>query len=196
MNPDDSTLDDPTLEERLRLLESSSEIQEQILANLQAERIESDRLSLSVGRLGDGATTLGEALLRVDRNQQQLTKLGRQLSEVEQATDRKADRAEVTATADHLTLQRRQLALRFIFAGLVSAAILGSLLAFTISADYFACQQRQERVTIQVNSFRQIAGLAEGQVRDRINELAQQLDETKVNCDSLYPVHFGDEPPW
>ncbi len=63
------------------------------------------RLADSVDRLGLNANALGEALLQVDRNQQSLTKLGKQLSDVEATV---VPRAEVEDRVDHLRQERRR----------------------------------------------------------------------------------------
>lgn len=76
-----------TPEDRLRLLEEHVAVQEEILIGLQAERIEAERLNESVDRLGMGATSLGEALREVDRQQQLLTRLGRAVKEVQDKAD-------------------------------------------------------------------------------------------------------------
>lgn len=86
MNPADMTV-----EERLRLIEAHVVIQEAELVAIRAERIEADRLAQSVGRLGENANALGEALLTVDRNQQQLAKLAGQLDQVRQEAVSKED---------------------------------------------------------------------------------------------------------
>lgn len=86
---------DPTLpvDERLRLLEAHVGTQEEILAAMQAERIEAERLNDSVVRLGLGASDLGAALLQVDKTQQMLTKLGQDITRVEETTVSKDDMA-------------------------------------------------------------------------------------------------------
>ncbi len=62
------------------------------------------RLADSVERLGLNANALGEALLQVDRNQQSLSRLGKQLSDVEANV---VPRAEVEDRVDRLRRERR-----------------------------------------------------------------------------------------
>lgn len=181
---------DPDLVARVRQLEVSVEIQETILAVIQADCIEADRLKDSVGRLSLDATALGEALLQVDRNQQKMTQLGRQLSIVDQE---KASKGEVDAKVKVAGKQRHRLAVRSLVVGGLVTFVLGGLLAFTINSDYQACEQRQTRVDIQVNAFQEIADLAQGSsAQPRILQLAEDLEDSKVNCAMLYPIHFGN----
>ncbi len=92
-------------DQRLRDIEASLEVQEQILSAMRAEAIEAQRLTDSVDRLGLGANALGDALLQVDRNQQALSQLGREMNEI----DRKVvPRSEVETEAARLREERRR----------------------------------------------------------------------------------------
>lgn len=133
-------------EERVRELEAHVTIQERILVNLQAELIEANRLNESVERLGEGATSLGEALLAVDKQQQTLTRLGRQLNDVEQQAATKQDlhmtREDVAAETAQL---RRKALFRLGMALAVVAAVLGYEAITTHRyrmANYESCQAR------------------------------------------------------
>jgi hypothetical protein len=127
----------------MRLLEAHVETQEQILAAMQAERIEAERLNESVTRLGMGASDLGAALLQVDKTQQMLTKLGTDIRRVEteaatsveveaKVADAKAEAARKLKRAElHAANERRRLMARLYAGGVVSLA---ALLAISLAA--------------------------------------------------------------
>lgn len=103
------------LEDRLRLLEAHIDVQEQILMAIQAERIEADRLEASVGRLGENTSALSAALLLVDKNQQQLTKLGRQITAVEETSATKVDLVKAAKEQARVTREFRKTTLARIY---------------------------------------------------------------------------------
>lgn len=157
------------LDERLRLLEASMEIQEQILASLHAERIEAERLTESVSRLGDGAAALGQALLRVDRTQQSLTELGTELRAVEART---ANKGEV---ATQIKSARRRLLV--VGVALLITALIGATLIFYVrkenARETFANCQRSARTAAAVTSYLETVS-ANSQVPE-IRESARNL---------------------
>lgn len=77
---------------------STPESLEERVARLEDVAFEGDGLTRAVTRLGLNANALGEALLTVDRNQQQLTKLGGELARVQ----------ETTATKEEVEKRHRQ----------------------------------------------------------------------------------------
>ena len=119
-----------------RYVEATLDIQSTQMAGIQAELIESDRLTNSVDRLGAGASELGEALLQVDRNQQMLTKLGREIDVVASSSATKDEVAEAKAAADMAMAKYRRRVYGWsavmTVLGLAAIATLGFLLNHTI----------------------------------------------------------------
>lgn len=122
------------IEQRIRGLEAHQEIQEAILIAMQAERIEAERLTDSVDRLGMGATALGEAILQVDRNQQTLTKLGGELREVKSLAATKEDHAKALVELHKVRRTRN----------LMIWAIGGVIVMGTLTGLYLNEQQQEE----------------------------------------------------
>lgn len=130
-------------EGRLRLLEASVETQEEILAAIQAERIEAERLNDSVTRLGMGASDLGAALLQVDKTQQMLTKLGQDISrvEAESVTEEQVAEKVRLARQELLNYRKNQVAKAYGW----GVGVLTMFLVFAVvAAGYVQHQRRQE----------------------------------------------------
>lgn len=144
---------DPSLEARLRQLEASSQIQEDILVAMQAERIEAERLNEQISGLREGVLALGDALLQVDKTQQQLTQLGQQLTEVEESSVSKAEleRAEKLRARKALEFRKKALARITSTSILLGLALLAGLVFFL---EYGA---RQDEEAQQVCLGRQFA---------------------------------------
>lgn len=118
-----------TLDERVKRLEDIA--------------FEGDGLTRAVTRLGLNATALGEALMTVDKNQQQLTKLGRQLDNVEAKSATKQDvEAESQKVRAAVKANREQQRGR-IYASLIllTAVLAGVALA---AANYVETQKRRD----------------------------------------------------
>lgn len=203
------------LEKSVALLQAAAhelrvghDVQAEILTQIQAELIESDRLLDSVGRLGAGAGALADALIKVDMQQQMLSRLGRQLDEVQansttaeevEAKVKHAKRLATDETAEataRARAERRRLARRLIAVIGISVTALGSLLAYTINANYHTCMQRQLAVDIQARFYADVRGLARPGTpfADSIDMTIQQLRGTLMDCDAQYPVHWGADP--
>lgn len=76
----------------------------------------------SVDRLGLNATALGEALLQVDRNQQALTRLGKELKRVDDASATKEDLEAAAQRQREATIQFRKNTLSRIY---TTATVMG-----------------------------------------------------------------------
>lgn len=115
------------VEERLRALEVHQEVQEELIRGIHAERIESERLQASVIRLGRGATSLGEALLQVDKNQQTLTKLGAELKQVKDQTATKEELADASKTQHAAAVELRRNALQRVYMTAILVVVIGAV---------------------------------------------------------------------
>ena len=78
----------------------TTESVEDRLARLEDIAFQGDGLERAVNRLGVNATALGDVLLTVDRNQQQLSKLGSELNQVRETTATKTDIAAQVQRAE------------------------------------------------------------------------------------------------
>ena len=137
---------------------------EERLRRLEDMAFEGDGLQRSVTRLGMNANALGEALMQVDRNQQALSKLGRELESVQ---SEKASKVEVNDAADktlkELKSYRRKVLQRSYMAGvsmLGVLAILGMLAgAYVESARQQAelnCQRSEARASAVADYLREV----------------------------------------
>lgn len=130
-------MDDGQLEERLRLLEASLEVQEEVMVALQEERIDAARLSQSVERLAMGSDALVAALLQVDRNQQQIAKLDKDIKAVEcQVTPVKDIKDQIRKT------RRRLIAI-------VASGVLLTVALYLIGTRYADARAREEYLNCQ-----------------------------------------------
>lgn len=108
-----------SLEERVRRLEDVA--------------FEGDGLTRAVERLGLNASALGDALLTVDKQQQMLTKLGREVAEVTIKTDDVARTQDRRRTAD-LHFRKRALTRIYMTAMLLVLALVGLVAGLQVRA--------------------------------------------------------------
>lgn len=180
-----------SLERRLRAVEVAVEVQAEILTSIQAELIESDRLSSSVERLGDGASELGAALLQVDRNQQALTRLGQQLEGVQEqaATKDEIDEAKKIADDRFRRYHRRVTARARVAAvlGLAAIGTLGGILWHTVDRqnelDAEACQRAKGTRNAVVKYLSDVERVSTNPVlRDSAGEVVDAFDRP-LDCE-------------
>ena len=118
------------------------------LDNLERVVFAGEDLASAVERLGMNANALGEALLTVDKNQQMLTRLGRQLEAVEAASATKDDvKAQAKETRSELLEYRRHVIARSYAASVIGLALLfgiGLAVANDIANRTRASQQQCE----------------------------------------------------
>lgn len=94
------------------------------LENLEQVVFEGEDLATAVERLGMNASALGEALLTVDKNQQMLTRLGKQLQDVENRSATKVDVDQrVRATQAELERYRTHVVARAYTAAVIVLAL-------------------------------------------------------------------------
>jgi hypothetical protein len=155
------------------------------IRRLEDVAFEGEGLTRAVDRLGLNADALSEAILTVDRNQQKLTQLGTELTEVR---TRKADTVDVD---DRMRWERRRARTQLLGGfTLVTAMLLIGL--FTLSeASHDACERRQEstRTNILV-----LEGFKEGADANGIARLDEGIDRYRAtldrSCDEQYWLHF------
>lgn len=98
------------------------------VSRLEDVAFEGDGLTRAVTRLGLNANALGEALLTVDRNQQQLTKLGKELHELD-------EKSATTQDILHVREERRRSLLRFL-AGMALFVPIAAYVAINVHEVY------------------------------------------------------------
>lgn len=141
---------------------------EEQLAALQADQVRTDRLGRSVERLGAGAADLGEALRIVDKNQQVLTRLGKELAAVREdaATKQELEQARVKAEQD-LTRRRRRVLAQVLAATVVLLVVLAIIIISAVhyernqrideaerrAANIANCERRNEQAQIMADLF-------------------------------------------
>lgn len=114
----------PESDGRTRLTALNQPSLEERLENLEHVVFEGEDLAHAVERLGMNANALGEALLTVDKNQQMLTRLGKQLQDVEQKSATKVDVDQrVRATQAELSRYRKHVVARAYTAAVVVLAL-------------------------------------------------------------------------
>lgn len=153
------------------------------LRRLEDIAFEGDGLTRAVTRLGMNANALGEALLTVDKNQQQLTKLGRELKEVRRNA---VSDFEVQATVRaEKKLERRKLILGVIFPVVL---VLSSLLFALSEAAHDACEKRQRATQAVIDT---LVTFRNPNTADKIDAGVDRLEATlKQSCDSQYVLHL------
>jgi hypothetical protein len=172
---------------------------EERVARLEDVAFEGDGLTRAVTRLGLNANALGEALLTVDRNQQQLTKLGGELQQVQASAATKDEVHEKAATVAAVEREaRRTLA---VVIGTAIAALV-AILAYTQFTTkeyrqntYNVCQARSAQ-SAKVNAFLD-AALKQQQTRPDLTpeQRAASKQQTEllrqafplISCETLKP---------
>lgn len=140
-----------SIPERLKLVEASLEVQGEILISIQAELIESERLTESIGRLGEGAGSLSAALLQVDRQQQTLTRLGRELQTVKDESITGKDVEEKVTAAKELVEARQRTVRKKLMRGLVGVLVLAAIIAFA-SVQYLQAEKTRRIANCERNA--------------------------------------------
>lgn len=146
---------DETLDERVQRLEDIA--------------FEGDGLRRSVDRLGLNANALGEALRTIDRNQQRMTQLGREVEEVQNNAATKKQLAAATAKHQAELRKYRQTVLGRAYAG--GIALAGLLAVISLAAvNYVEAQKRAD--------YRQC--LASVDTRDSITEFLSAVRDNSI----------------
>lgn len=173
------------------MLESHVEVQEGVLAGIQAERIEAERLTDSVGRLGEGANALGEALLTVSKQQQRLADIEKELVPREEIESKLSNAAEKQAKT---TLEFRKRTLARIYAtGLLLTLLLSVLGAVAysyhqskLSAQKDICQARSEQTSIIIDVLvESIKDAPEGPQAQYTRDAIKRFRNLNADCESL-----------
>lgn len=129
-----------TLAQRVSKLEAE-------LAAIHAEQVEAERLNNSIARLGVGASDLGEALKTVDKNQQVLTRLGKELAEVKKKTVTKEQLEEQARVDEEAAAAKRRTRVRRVAAA--GAALLLLLLIGAGAVFRYERDQREQAIDRQ-----------------------------------------------
>jgi len=175
---------------------------------LRQRSVEGGRLAESVDRLGLNAGALHEALLQVDRNQQTLAELGRELEETKansvgkQELDQRDDAARRQVLAYRKQMLGRFYAIGLLGLSLFAAAALGAITyqnnlqtqteEYRVNV-YNICLQRSEQ-SVQVRrwlDYQQAADLADMDGPDRLKaqEQAELIKRAfpRISCEELKP---------
>lgn len=142
-------------------------------------------LNESVERLGMNASALGEALLKVDQQQQLLTRLGQDISNVEAKSVSYEEVDEKAAAAAAQEVHRDRL--RLLGFALALAAMLFVMVFYVSDAAHQACVNRQfatKSIRDTLESFRNPAN------EKLIDAGLRRLDRTlRESCDEQYIFH-------
>lgn len=168
------------LEDRLRLIEVSLDVQAEILTSIQESLLEADRLTESIGQLGKGAGALSAALLQVDEQQRRLTELGEELREVKQssATTKDVD-AKVVAAKELVDARQRSFRQKImLWAGIGVATValfvyLGMEYMQAASAERAANCERQKRTNEVIVEYLQV--VSDNTQTEEIRQAAQDV---------------------
>lgn len=187
-------------DQRLRDLEVSVAVQEEILTSIQAELIEAGRLNDSVERLGEGANVLGAALLQVDRNQRELTRLDRYVQKVEekaattQDVESRVRQAKVEAdllvkaAAARVLKERKRWAKKVGAVIAVIGLVLFGLVFYVSNSAHDACGNRQMATKAVLDT---LLSFRSPQNADRVDAGALRIQATlAVTCDEQYRLHL------
>jgi hypothetical protein len=168
------------LEERLRFIEISLEVQGENLTNIHEMLLEQDRLTESIGRLGEGAGSLSVALLQVDAQQKILTRLGEDLQQVKEHSATTEDVEEKVAEAKELAEAKLKATRRKLVRWLTVVVMLAVIIAyFTVQylqsekADRIANCERQQRTNAAVVGYLQ--SVADNSSNPEIKQSAQDV---------------------
>lgn len=155
---------------------------EQRIARLEDIAFEGEGLTRAVTRLGVNANALGEALLTVDRNQQALAKLGKELKEVD-------DKIVPIEVIDEKVEEGQRARRRQLLALAACTATLFGIVFYVSDSAHDACENRQ-RATMAVRdtlaSFQDPAN-PNTKITAGVTRLQSTLDQT---CDEQYRLHF------
>lgn len=165
------------------LLSNVEQIQDRI-QHLESIAFEGDGLTRAVSRLGMNASALGEALLTVDKNQQKLAQVSRDLTALREDT---VPREEATKVARALSGKARR------HLGVVGVAVLAlvAALAYTTDSNYEACLARNAQVHTQIQILRSFIDprSANSASAVRLQQGISSLQRNELDCGGLYPVH-------
>lgn len=165
---------------RLHRVEVGLEVQAEILTNIQEMLLEADRLTDSIGRLGEGAGSLSAALLQVDSQQKLLTRLDEDLQQVkDQAATTEDVEAKVAAAKELVDAKqkatRRKIALWLLATLLVTVVVgyFGVQYVHRVQATNIATCERQQRTNAAVVEYLQT--VADNSQNAEIKRSAQDL---------------------
>ena len=175
----------PTIEQRLSAVE-------RILSVIRGQQHDGYRLAESVDRLGLNAGALQEALLQVDRNQQALSQLGRELEETKRVVVPRAEHEGLEEQRrQELRAYRRAILKRIYAYSLLAAAVLlgigvlaSTYLTGVEKRQYELCVDRNESLAVQQ---RYLEAVVENSTNPVLQDAAQRvIDATPIpDCESL-----------
>jgi hypothetical protein len=149
---------EPNVENRLQRLE-------RVMLAINDQRTEGFRLAESVDRLGLNAGALQEALLQVDRNQQTLTRLGKELEETKATVVPRAEHQHLDEVRQQELREYRQTLKTRLYTWSV-AALAGLLVLGVLGANYLngsaararaVCEERNVTMQAQRDYLKQVA---------------------------------------
>lgn len=184
------------IDERLRQLEAVVSEHAGTIEELRGEVVDAGGLVTQVQRLSEGTESLDRTITRLDQQQTDISTLGRQVALARAKAERVARETptheDVEAKARKLRAERRRTGRRVTLSIITVALVFGAGLAYSTNVGYHACADQMERINIHISLYDDIVGDARGTTADRIRAGAEALKATTVDCDAVYPIHWGD----